>query len=153
MKPFVLIFIFASAFIIACNETKQQEVSQQQETSIPKGNDADVSTLIDSIVEVQRIKDSIKEIHSYIAWKDSMDAIAEEEPEIIPTGKITTIADGMDVGQVNLWSSTSSSRRKVGSLGKGAKVIILEDSDPYYLIETKDGKKKGYCMKGFVIRD
>ena len=76
-------------------------------------------------------------------------------PVPIATGKITTIADGYDVGKVNLWSSTNAStRRIVKSLRNGDKVIVWKYAEPYYQVESasKDGIK-GYFMKGFVIFD
>ena len=77
------------------------------------------------------------------------------KPIPIATGRITTIADGFDVGIVNLWSSTDGSTRKiVKSLRNGDKVVVWKDADPYYQIESasRDGIK-GYCMKGFVVLD
>lgn len=63
------------------------------------------------------------------------------------------MADGMDVQRVNLWSTTHSNRVTTSHLTNGKKVIILKDEDPYYLIETANGDgRKGYCMKGFVIK-
>lgn len=71
----------------------------------------------------------------------------------IGKGKPTTMADGMDVQRVNLWSTTHSNRVTTSHLTNGKKVIILKDEDPYYLIETANGDgRKGYCMKGFVIK-
>ena len=77
----------------------------------------------------------------------------EPEPTLEPigTGKITTKVDGMDVKKVNLWSSASSKRTIVCSMTNNQEVKILEDEDPYFLVESiKDSKCKGYCMKGFV---
>ena len=77
------------------------------------------------------------------------------KPVPIATGKITTIADGIDVQKVNLWSSTDgSTRRVVKSLRNGDRVVVWKDAEPYYQVESasKDGIK-GYCMKGFVIID
>ena len=79
----------------------------------------------------------------------------EPEPEPIATGRITTIADGIDVGKVNLWSSTDgSTRRIVKSLRNGDKVVVWKDANPYFQVESasRDGIK-GYCMKGFVVLD
>lgn len=78
--------------------------------------------------------------------------IKKEETKVIGTGKITTIADGYDVQRVNLFSTTSPDRTINCFLTKGDKVNILEDADPYYLVEKVDKKEcKGYCMKEFVI--
>jgi hypothetical protein len=68
-----------------------------------------------------------------------------------PTGKITTIADGYDVGHVNLWSSSGSTRKVIGRLNSGEPVSILEDADPYYKIKVQG--KVGFLAKGFVILD
>lgn len=77
----------------------------------------------------------------------------KEELKPIGKGEITTMADGMDVQRVNLWSTTSSDRVTTSHLTNGEKVIILQDEDPYYLIETASGDgRRGYCMKDFVIK-
>ena len=77
-----------------------------------------------------------------------------ENLEPIGNGKITTVADGLEMKQVNLWSSTSSKRRIVCSLTNAEKVSILEDADPYYLVQSMGDKScKGYCMKGFIIKN
>lgn len=72
----------------------------------------------------------------------------------IAFGKITTIADGFDVKKVKLWSSTSTNRKVLAFMTNGEKIKVLQDSDPYYLVESVNGAgRKGYCMKGFVIID
>jgi hypothetical protein len=74
-------------------------------------------------------------------------------PKPIGKGKITTMADGMDVQRVNLWSSTGYDRVTTSHLTNGEKVLILKDAGQYYLIETANGDgRKGYCMKEFVIK-
>ncbi len=71
----------------------------------------------------------------------------------IGTGKITTIADGFDVRRVNLFSTTGPNRTINASLIDGEKVNILRDEDPYYFVETSNGDgRRGYCIKGFVIK-
>lgn len=78
--------------------------------------------------------------------------VKKAEAKPIATGKITSIADGFDVQRVNLYNSTSANRTINCYLKNGDKVNILEDADPYYLVEKTGGQKcKGYCMKGFVI--
>jgi len=68
------------------------------------------------------------------------------------SGHITTNVDNYDVKKVNLWSSTSSSRKMIASMVNGEKVNILKVEDPYYLIESANGDgRKGYCMKEFII--
>lgn len=73
---------------------------------------------------------------------------------IIGTGRINTITDGVELGKVNLWTSTSSSRKVECTLIKGQKVRITEDADPYYYVQAigRSGCE-GYCMKEFVDRD
>jgi hypothetical protein len=73
---------------------------------------------------------------------------------VIGTGRINTIADGVELGKVNLWTSTSSSRKVECTVIKGQKVRITEDADPYYYVEAigRSGCE-GYCMKEFVDRD
>lgn len=67
-------------------------------------------------------------------------------------GIITSIADGYDVKEVNLWSTTDSNRKRTGSMRNGEEVIILKEEAPYYLIQSANGDgRKGYCMKEFVI--
>lgn len=79
---------------------------------------------------------------------------AEETKEPLGTGVITTQVDGMDVNRVNLWTSTSSDRKINCFLIDRDKIQILEDAEPYYLVESvKDNTCRGYCMKGFVIMD
>lgn len=68
------------------------------------------------------------------------------------TGKITTIADGTDVGKVNIWSSASSNRSVKCSLSNNTRVRIIRSDGPYYLVESSSGCR-GYCMKGFVTRN
>jgi len=76
------------------------------------------------------------------------------EIQPIAFGKITTIADGFDVKKVKLWSSTNTNRKVQAFMTNGEKIKVLEDSDPYYLVESvnEDGRK-GFCMKGFVVID
>lgn len=70
----------------------------------------------------------------------------------IGRGLISTITDGYDVKEVNLWSSTDSSRKRTGSMKNGEEVIILKEEAPYYLIRSAKGDgRKGYCMKEFII--
>ena len=72
----------------------------------------------------------------------------------IAFGKITTIADGFDVKKVKLWSSTSTNRKVLSFMSNGEKIKVLQDNDPYYLVESINGAvRKGYCMKGFVAID
>ena len=73
---------------------------------------------------------------------------------LIGTGRINTVADGVELGKVNLWTSTSSSRKVECTVIKGQKVRITEDADPYYDVEAigRSGCE-GYCMKEFVDRD
>lgn len=66
-------------------------------------------------------------------------------------GYVTTIADGYDVKQVNLWSKYDGNRRVVGKMFKGDKVEILGEYDPYVWVKTKDGTK-GWCMDGFIVK-
>lgn len=91
------------------------------------------------------------------------DSIQKEEPAeieesssstISETGRINTVADGVELGQVNLWTSTSGSRKVECTVIKGQKVRITEDADPYYYVEAigRSGCE-GYCMKEFVDRD
>jgi len=68
------------------------------------------------------------------------------------TGKITTFADGTDVGKVNLWSSASSNRSVRCSVSNNTRVKIIKSDGPYYFVETSGGCR-GYCMKGFVVRN
>ena len=76
------------------------------------------------------------------------------EIQPISFGKITTIADGFDVKRVNLWSSTNAKRKVQAFMTNGEKIKVLEDSDPYYLVESVNGDgRKGFCMKGFVVID
>ena len=83
---------------------------------------------------------------------NSNDKKQETKHAVIGYGVITTIADGYDVKEVNLWSSTDSNRRRTGSMRNGEEVIILKKDVPYYLIESANGDgRKGYCMKEFVI--
>ena len=74
------------------------------------------------------------------------------EIQPIAFGKITTITDGFDVKKVNLWSSTNTDRKVLASMRNGEKIKVLQDSDPYYLVESlNEHGKKGYCMKEFVV--
>lgn len=70
----------------------------------------------------------------------------------IRKGTITTIADGYDVGKVNVWSSTDGSSRTIrGYFIKGDKVDVIESDGPYYLVYSKSKNLKGFLMKGFVV--
>jgi uncharacterized protein YgiM (DUF1202 family) len=83
---------------------------------------------------------------------NSNDKKQETKRTAIGRGLITTIADGYDVKEVNLWSATTSDRKRTGSMRNGEEVIILKEDVPYYLIESANGDgRKGYCMKEFVI--
>ena len=76
------------------------------------------------------------------------------EMQPIAFGKITTITDGFDVKKVNLWSSTNTDRKVLASMKNGEKIKVLQDSDPYYLVESlnEDGRN-GYCLKEFLVLD
>jgi hypothetical protein len=82
--------------------------------------------------------------------KDSAIVAKSIKTDPIGTGVITSIADGVDVKIVNLWSSTEEDRTIVAQMVKGDNVNILEDADPYYYLELEKNKVKGYCMKGYV---
>jgi len=83
---------------------------------------------------------------------NSNDNKLETKPTVIGHGVITTITDGFDTKIVNLWSSTSSNRKRTGAMKNGEEVNILKEDDPYYLIESADDDgRRGYCMKEFVI--
>ena len=63
-------------------------------------------------------------------------------------------ADGLYLERINLWNSTKSGREIDCCLIGGAKVVILKEEGPYYLVESVYYKKcRGYCMKEFVIVD
>lgn len=88
-----------------------------------------------------------------IQISEQKSVVEESEEEPLGKGKITTMADGVDVQRVNLWSTTGSDRVTTSHLTNGEKVIVLKDEDPYYRVETANGDgRKGYCMKEFVIR-
>ncbi len=85
-------------------------------------------------------------------WK--ADTVKAKKIKPIGTGKITTIADGFDVKIVNVWSSTNPASRVInGTLKSDEKILIVKEEDPYYFIQTEDGKLRGYLMKGFVRLD
>jgi hypothetical protein len=70
------------------------------------------------------------------------------------TGRINTVADGVELGKVNLWTSTTSSRKVKCAVIKGQKVrITKEDGTYYYVVAIGRSGCEGYCMKGFVNLD
>lgn len=63
---------------------------------------------------------------------------------------VTSIADGMDIKQVNLWSSTDGNTRKVvGYCVNNEKVEVMEHFDPYVKVKKTDGTE-GWFMEGFL---
>lgn len=100
-------------------------------------------------------KNSEEQMQDDLAAYLEQDSIKEEEPvKPIGTGKIETFVDGSDVQRVNLWSTTGSDRSMTAYLTDGEEVKILEDADPYFLVESKKNSlNKGYCLKGFIIVD
>lgn len=84
-----------------------------------------------------------------ISSKSTSDSITANA--IHETGRINTVADGVELGKVNLWSSTTSDRTIRCSVVKGQKVRIKQDADPYYYVEAVGRSGcEGYCMKEFV---
>jgi hypothetical protein len=71
--------------------------------------------------------------------------------DIVGSGTITSIADGLDLVNVNLWNSVKPNREIVGSLTNGDRVSILANNGEYYLVFSKSKNIRGYLMKGFVI--
>jgi hypothetical protein len=73
----------------------------------------------------------------------------KEEKKKKQYSKITTIADGYDVGRVNLWSSPTSNRRQVAFCINNEKVEVLEYSGEYVKVKKSNGAE-GWCMTGFL---
>lgn len=67
-------------------------------------------------------------------------------------GRINTYVDGVDVRQVNLFSSDNPSTRSfVCGLKNRDRVKVLRRGNPYWYVESvNDSSCKGYCMAGFV---
>lgn len=62
---------------------------------------------------------------------------------------ITSIVDGTDILEVNLWDHRTNRTTIVTSCRNNEKVTILEDDGSYVKLKTEDGKI-GWCMKGFL---
>ena len=76
----------------------------------------------------------------------------ERKEKRVRLGYITTMADGIDVGAVNLWNRTDSRRIKNCEMYNGEEVMIDKIKNDYYYVIANDGSlRKGWCMKGFVI--
>jgi hypothetical protein len=69
----------------------------------------------------------------------------------IGQGYITTEVGGVDVKQVNLWSSTKPDRKVLASLPNGSIVDILSSGNEYYYVRNALNRRQyGFCMKEFV---
>jgi len=109
--------------------------------------------ILTSCVHQKKAEQDIK-IDTVSVQTKTKDLLEKEEIVPIGTGRITTIADGFDVQQVNLWNSTESNRTINCYLLNGDKVKILKDEDPYYFVQAVNKNYcRGYCMKGFIIKD
>jgi hypothetical protein len=76
-----------------------------------------------------------------------------EKIDTIGKGVVTTIVDGVDIRNVNLWSSTKSDRRVICSLPKDHAIHILkEEGDYFQVVSAFDPTCKGYCMKSFISK-
>lgn len=63
---------------------------------------------------------------------------------------VTSIADGIDLKEVNLWSSTDGNTRKiVGTCINNERVEVLYRSDPYVLVRKNNGIE-GFFIEGFL---
>lgn len=65
---------------------------------------------------------------------------------------ITTIVDGTDIMEVNLWDHRTNRTTIVTSCRNNEKVSILEDDGSYVKLRTENGKI-GWCMKGFIKKN
>ena len=62
---------------------------------------------------------------------------------------ITSIVDGTDILEVNLWNHRTNRTTIVTSCRNNEKVTVLSSDGEYVKLETSNGKI-GWCMKGFV---
>lgn len=87
--------------------------------------------------------------------KDSTAVSIDKVDSNNPTNcRINSVADGVELGKVNLWTSTTSSRKIVCAAVKGQKVKIVKSDGPYHYVEAIGRPDcAGYCMKGFVQCD
>jgi hypothetical protein len=129
MKNLVL-FICITMIFISCNNKQKCDCDLLE---------AKVSVLSDSVSSLQ------KEMESYKPKDDKK----KKEPKKKQYAVITSIADGYDVGKVNLWSSTLETRAQVGSCANNEKVEVLEYSNGYVKVKKSNGLE-GWCMTGFL---
>lgn len=81
----------------------------------------------------------------YVSNDDSVKNIEHEKIYAL----VTTVADGMDIKEVNIWSSVNPDRVVVGRCKKNEKVQVLSFSDPYVKIKKQNGIE-GWFMEGWI---
>lgn len=62
---------------------------------------------------------------------------------------ITSVVDGTDIIEVNLWDHHTKRTTIVTSCRNNEKVTILEEDDKYVKLRTEQGKE-GWCMRSFL---
>lgn len=97
--------------------------------------------------ELKNIYNNLSKENSKILEQKKVSADNNKKKEY---ARVTTIADGYDLKQVNLWSSTDGNTRKiVGTCKNDERVEVLYRSDPYVLVRKNNGIE-GYFMEGFL---
>lgn len=65
---------------------------------------------------------------------------------------ITSIVDGTDIMEVNLWDHRTNRTTVITTCRNDEKVTVLSDDGEYVKLQTANGKE-GWCMKGFIIEN
>jgi len=66
------------------------------------------------------------------------------------TNKIVSAKDSTIIYMVSLFEKPSGSIFPFDSIPGNIEVVILEETDDYFLVESKTLNKKGYVLKGYV---
>lgn len=103
---------------------------------------------VPEVKQIKSLRDKLKKlITDSIARQNK---IAVELATRKEYARVTTIADGYDVGRVNLWSSTNgNSRRVVGYCSNNERVQVIDRLYPYVYVRKNNGVE-GYFMAEFL---
>lgn len=64
-------------------------------------------------------------------------------------GRVNTYIEGVDVGQVNLWSSDGENRYLFGTCNDNDTVVVLGETETHYKVRNIK-QEEGYCRKEFI---
>ena len=121
----IILTLLASLFLLSCADAQKDVAEKMAMKKV-----------------IENLKDSINTLNSEL---EAFKGINKKKKY----GVVTTLADGVRVESVNVWSSTENDRKKVASCYNNETVEILGFSGYYVNIKKSDGKS-GWFMKEWI---